>query len=85
MNVMTPTPALHDQGQRRWLDNITRDLIRSGTLKRWRCAHSSRRPASMSMRSRPRLQDEGAKAFVKSWQDLMDVVADKSATFAGAR
>ena len=32
-----------------------------------------------------RLQDEGAKAFVKSWHDLMDVIASKGAALAGAR
>src|SRR5438445_10312263 len=28
------------------------------------------------------LQDEGAKSFVKSWNDLMEVIASKSATLA---
>jgi transaldolase len=32
-----------------------------------------------------RLQDEGAKAFVNSWNELMDVIASKSATLANAR
>ena len=32
---MTPTQALHDLGQSIWLDNITRDLLDSGTLKRY--------------------------------------------------
>jgi transaldolase len=31
-----------------------------------------------------RLQDEGAKSFVKSWQELMGVIASKSATLAKA-
>src|SRR5215813_3544652 len=31
------------------------------------------------------LQDEGAKSFVKSWNDLMNVIASKSATLAQAR
>jgi transaldolase len=30
---MKPTTALHDLGQSLWLDNITRDLINSGTLQ----------------------------------------------------
>jgi transaldolase len=30
------------------------------------------------------LQDEGAKSFVKSWNDLMEVIASKSATLAKA-
>src|SRR5256884_2257159 len=32
---MKATEALHDQGQSLWLDNITRDLLETGTLKRY--------------------------------------------------
>ena len=32
---MKATQALHDLGQSIWLDNITRDLLESGTLKRY--------------------------------------------------
>ena len=32
---MKPTQMLHDLGQSLWLDNITRDLLDSGTLKRY--------------------------------------------------
>src|SRR5246500_2228173 len=32
---MKPTQALHDLGQSLWLDNITRDLLDNGTLKRY--------------------------------------------------
>ena len=32
---MKATETLHDQGQSLWLDNITRDLLRSGTLARY--------------------------------------------------
>jgi transaldolase len=32
---MTPTQALHDIGQSLWLDNITRDLLKSGTLEHY--------------------------------------------------
>jgi len=32
-----------------------------------------------------RLQDEGAKSFVNSWNELMGVIASKSATLAKAR
>ena len=32
---MNPTRQLHDLGQSLWLDNITRDLVASGTLKRY--------------------------------------------------
>jgi transaldolase len=32
---MNPTKALHNLGQSLWLDNITRDLLNSGTLQRY--------------------------------------------------
>ena len=32
---MKATRQLHDLGQSLWLDNITRDLLNSGTLKRY--------------------------------------------------
>src|SRR3954467_14830879 len=32
---MKATETLHDDGQSLWLDNITRDLLQSGTLKRY--------------------------------------------------
>jgi transaldolase len=32
-----------------------------------------------------KLQDEGAKSFVNSWNDLMEVITSKSATLAKAR
>ena len=32
---MKATQTLHDLGQSLWLDNITRDLLNSGTLKRY--------------------------------------------------
>src|ERR1700688_3140021 len=32
---MKPTQALHDLGQSLWLDNITRNLLSSGTLRRY--------------------------------------------------
>ena len=33
--MMKATKTLHDEGQSIWLDNITRDLLNSGTLKRY--------------------------------------------------
>src|SRR5689334_9061393 len=33
--AMKATRALHEEGQSIWLDNITRDLLNSGTLKRY--------------------------------------------------
>ena len=32
---MKATQKLHDLGQSLWLDNITRDLLNNGTLKRY--------------------------------------------------
>src|SRR3989449_7518945 len=32
---MKPTETLHDRGQSLWLDNITRDLLMTGTLERY--------------------------------------------------
>jgi transaldolase len=32
---MKPTRKLYDLGQSLWLDNITRELLNSGTLKRY--------------------------------------------------
>ena len=34
-DIMKATQKLHDLGQSLWLDNITRDLLTSGTLKRY--------------------------------------------------
>jgi hypothetical protein len=33
--VMNATQELHNLGQSLWLDNITRDLLENGTLKRY--------------------------------------------------
>jgi transaldolase len=33
--MMNPTQRLHDLGQSLWLDNITRELIQNGTLRRY--------------------------------------------------
>ena len=49
-----------------------------------RCSRASRRPASTSTRSAAQLQDEGAKSFVKSWNELMAVIDSKSAALAKA-
>ena len=35
MNNQQPAHALHNLGQSIWIDNITRDLLDSGTLKRY--------------------------------------------------
>ncbi len=33
--AMKPTRALHELGQSLWLDNVTRELLNSGTLQRY--------------------------------------------------
>jgi transaldolase len=155
---MKATEKLHEMGQSLWLDNITRDLLTSGTLRRYseewsvtgltsnptifdhaiknstaydqamrqklkegklgeqvffgrpihRKHHTRRHPecaadhgeigrtlpahggdceevlarfakAGIDIRAlAARLQDEGAKSFVKSWQELLAVIASKS-------
>src|SRR5262249_4552537 len=34
-STMNPTESLHEEGQSLWLDNITRDLLQTGTLERY--------------------------------------------------
>ena len=34
-NIMKATQLLHNLGQSLWLDNITRELLNSGTLQRY--------------------------------------------------
>ncbi|MFO7902707.1 MAG: hypothetical protein R6U98_08605 [Pirellulaceae bacterium] len=67
---MRPTERLHEQGQSLWLDNITRELLTSGTLRRYIDALAAR------------LQDEGAASFAKSWNELVEVIASKSTALA---
>ncbi len=50
---MKPTQALHDLGQRLWLDNITRDLLDGGTLQRY-----IRELAVTGLTSNPTIFDE---------------------------
>ena len=50
-----------------------------------RCSRSSRRPASTSTRSPRQLQDEGAKSFVKSWNELMGVIVSPRARACSRR
>jgi len=46
---MKATQKLHELGQSVWLDNITRDLLTSGTLRRY-IDDLSRKPVSTSTR-----------------------------------
>ena len=57
---MKATETLHNVGQSLWLDNITRDLLTSGTLKRYierfrsRGSRRTRRSSTMRSRRAPR-------------------------------
>lgn len=117
---MRPTEKLHEQGQSLWLDNITRELLASGTLRRYidelsitgltsnpTIFHNAVKDSTAyddaigklveqgksgedlfseldidALASQ--LQDEGAAAFVKSWNELIEVIASKSTAIAGA-
>jgi transaldolase len=114
---MNATETLHDRGQSLWLDNITRELLESGTLARYinelavtgltsnptifdHAIKNSSRPADGGDGEEvlatfasagvnvdalaSQLQDEGAKSFVDSWNELMNVIAAKSADLAKA-
>ena len=87
---MKATQLLHNLGQSLWLDNITRDLLNSGTLKRYVDELSVTGLTSNPTISErlyelaAKLQDEGAKLFVNSWNELMDVIASKTSKLAKA-
>jgi transaldolase len=121
---MKATQELHDIGQSLWLDNITRGLLTSGTLRRYiqefaapftvstmpeatlnALAEHGDIGQTLPVHARycdevlarfaeagvdvdalgAQLQAEGAKSFVKSWNDLMECIASKSETLATAR
>ncbi len=101
---MKATQTLHDLGQSLWLDNITRNLLTAGTLRRCIGELSNEAIAAMPADGgdseevlarfaqagvnadalAARLQDEGAKSFVNSWNELMSVIASKSAVLRKA-
>jgi transaldolase len=73
---MKATKLLHNLGQSLWLDNITRDLFNTGTLQRYIEEFNE---AGVNVEAlAAQLQAEGAKAFVKSWNELLAVIASKS-------
>jgi transaldolase len=63
---MNATQLLHNLGQSLWLDNITRDLLNNGTLKRYIDELSV-----TGLTSNPAI-------FVISWNELLAVIAAKS-------
>jgi transaldolase len=73
---MKATQKLHELGQNVWLDNITRDLLTNGTLKRNITDLSPTR-----LTSNPTSFDhaiEGVESFVKSWNELLGVTYPKT-------
>ena len=70
---MKATRLLHNLGQSIWLDNITRDLLDSGTLKRYIDGLSVTGPTSNLT-----IFNQAIKSFVASWNDLMAVIISKS-------
>lgn len=80
---MRATQQLHDAGQSLWLDNMTRALLTSGGLKRYIDEFSvtglTSNPTIFDALAAD-LQREGAAAFVKSWDELLACIAEKSET-----
>ena len=76
---MKVTQLLHNLGRSIWLPNSARDLLNTGMFG------VIASTAGIDVDALPaRLQDEDAKAFVKSWHELMGVIASKSAAPAKA-
>ena len=63
---MNPTNKLHRIGQSLWLDNITRDLLRSGVLKRYVDEFSITGLTSEPDDLRPRHQEQHATTTTRS-------------------
>ena len=83
---MKATETLHDRGQSLWLDNITRDLLETGTLERYIDELSV-----TGLTSNPTIFDHAIKnsaaydaAIRNSWQELMHVIGGKSSALAKA-
>jgi hypothetical protein len=79
---MNATQKLHGIGQSLWLDNITRELLTSGTLRRYRDEFAvtglTSNPTIFDHALGVQLQREGAEAFDKSWDDLLECITSKS-------
>ena len=86
---MKATQQLHDLGQSLWLDNIARDLLDRGTLKRYIDELSvtglTSNEAGIDVDAlAARLQEEGAASFSNSWNELLGVLEAKSAALQKA-
>ena len=71
---MKATQLLHNLGQSLWLDNGDCEAV----LDQFAAAGIDIDDLAA------KLQDDGAKSFVSSWNDLMEVIASKSASLAKA-
>jgi transaldolase len=74
---MKATQELHDLGQSLWLDNITRGVLRDGTLKRYLAELSVTGLTSNPTVLAAQLQGEGTSSFGNSWKDLLDLLVAK--------
>jgi hypothetical protein len=92
VDTMKATQWLHDPGQSIWLDTVGCCLLTIGTPEKLKQglpgealfldqAHTLP-DATLKAPGEHPLQDEGAKAFLKSWHELMDVIGFKSAALA---
>jgi transaldolase len=70
---MNPTRKLHDLGQSLWLDNITRDLLNNGTLKRYIDDLSV-----TGLTSNPTIFDTAIKNSAMYDQDIREVSSEQS-------
>ena len=85
---MKTTETLHNAGQSLWLDNITRDLLTSGTLKRYIDTLSvtglTSNPTIFDHAiSKSAAYDEDIRAMMRSGiphEDLLDVIHERVAT-----
>jgi hypothetical protein len=67
---MEVTQLLYNLGQSIWLHNITRDLLNTGTFRV--IAASAKAGIDVDALD-AQLEDEGARAFVKSWHQVIGV------------
>jgi transaldolase len=80
---MNETRLLRALGQSLWLDNITRKMLGDGSFRRY-----IEESSVTDLTSNPTIFDEaidGARAFVKSWKELLERIADKRAALAAAK
>ena len=78
---MNPTQLLHEAGQSLWLDNITRDLLTSGTLERY-----ARELAVTGLTSNPTIYDRaigGTSAYDEAIRAAASRGAGPEETFFG--